>query len=99
MNIRTNNKPRDLLSGWELTAKECQELDYIENIGEECARFFRYKGWIYDMHEFMATSGIQTESELRAAGWAGYQSDSYFSGVAIKYVNDYEQVIVGQYFC
>lgn len=30
--------------------------------------------------------------------WDGYQSDTFFSGVLVKFV-DLDQVIVGRYYC
>lgn len=93
MKIRTNNKPRDILHACQLTEKELAEFDYIEGESLDFASFFRYKGNVYDLDEFMrCPSGFQFE------GWTGYYSDSAFSGILIKYCNNFEQVIVGQYF-
>jgi hypothetical protein len=30
-------------------------------------------------------------------GWDGYRSDSYFSGIVVRYVDDGERVIAGLY--
>ena len=93
MKIRTNNKPREIIQACQLTEKELAEFDYLEGESLDFASFFRYKGNVYDLGEFMlCPSGFQFES------WAGYHSDSAFSGILIKYCNDFEQVIVGQYF-
>lgn len=91
--IRTNNVPRNLLDWSELTNKEQAEFDYIEEPEYANQRFFRYRGWAYDAHEFMSANG---NNEL--LGWDGYSSDSYFSGVLIKFVCDCEQVVVGSYY-
>jgi hypothetical protein len=87
--IITNNVPRDVLYSHELPAKELAEFDYLDNPEE--ASFFRYKGEVYDLGEFMRGGG-----ELSA--WDGYQSDSYFSGILVKYAQDNERVIVGRYY-
>lgn len=91
--IRTNNVPRNLLDWSELTNKEQAEFDYIDEPEYATQRFFRYRGWAYDVQEFMSTHDMGT-----LKGWDGYSSDSYFSGVLIKLVCDCEQVIVGSYY-
>lgn len=97
MQITTNNVPRDLLSGYELTEKERKEFDYIKDdewYEETYQRFFRYKGNVYDTQdcEHHAHSDI-------FQGWDGYYSQTFFSGVVFRYApdTDYEQVIVGRY--
>lgn len=93
MKIRTNNKPRDILHAWQLTEKELAEFDYLEGKRLDFASFFRYKGDVYDLGEFMCCP-----DNFQFKNWAGYCSDSFFSGILIKYCNNFEQVIVGQYF-
>jgi hypothetical protein len=92
MKIITNNIPRQLIYGYELTEEEKKDFDYL---GEDIDGhdFFRYKGNVYDPDEFMR---IENNSELK--NWDGYSSDTYFSGVLIKYTQDNESVIVGRYF-
>ena len=89
--INTNNIPRDVVSGAELDDKEKAEFDYytIDELHE--ASFFRYKGNVYDMDDFL----LAPES---LEPWHGYFSTSYFSGIVIKYANGRENVIVGRYF-
>jgi hypothetical protein len=102
--IRTNNVPRSVIYGYELTEKERAEFDYLEDIDN--AQFFRFKGSAYDIGEFsriIATGSKRChpmESDNPAfAGWAGYLSDSFFSGVLIKWVgSEFESLVVGQYF-
>ena len=94
--IKTNNHKIPLLSGYELNDKERTELYYIDDFNECTYQFFRYKDYIYDVLEFMTTSSMPADNLLRA--WDGYRSDSFFSGIVIKYVNDYEFVKVGTYF-
>lgn len=88
MKIITNNQPRLLLYGYELTDKERQDFDYLEDIDSHS--FLKYKGAIYDVSEFM----IVDNDYLK--GWDGYSSDSYFSGILIKYI-DSDHVIVARY--
>ena len=91
MEIRTNNVPRWIIYGHELSNKEKQDFDYLDDI--DSAEFFRFKGSVYAVSDFMHTGN---NPDLK--GWHGYASDSYFSGVLIKLVNNNEAVIVGQYF-
>ena len=109
MTIKTNNVPRELLSGWELTQEERLELDYIadeddnESWGNEVNRFFRYNGDIYDTNEFVRIvprsqcvgfeHGVEPDSPLLK--WDGIQTDSFFSGIVIRYCEGYESVVVG----
>ena len=87
--IITNNKPRQLIYGYELTDKQKQDFDYIEDIDSH--DFVKYKNNIYDLSEFMR---IENNSSLK--DWHGYSSDSYFSGTLIKYI-DSDTVIMGWY--
>ena len=96
--IITNNHPRETIDAYELTADERAEFDYldwpaIEN-GESSPEFVRFRGELYDLGEFMTTHGMPEFSPLRA--WDGYMSESFFSGLVVKYVDD-EAVIVGRY--
>ena len=114
--IRTNMARKPLLSGYELTEKERKELDYIaphdseEQWSNESYRFFRYRGNIYDTHEFsrIIPPGSTRRHPMEydgqeLQGWDGYLSDSYFSGIVVKYPidefghTDCETIIVGLY--
>ena len=103
MNIKTNNVPRPILYGYELTEKEKAEFDYLDDVDN--AQFFRFKGLLYDIGEFsrIISQGSNrchpTESDNPDfAGWNGYLSDSFFSGVLIKWADpDCETLIVGAY--
>ena len=88
--IMTNNKPRQLIYGYELTDKQKQDFDYIEDIDSH--DFVKYKNNIYDLSEFMR---VENNSSLK--GWEGYSSDSYFSGTLVKYI-DSDTVIMGWYY-
>lgn len=96
MQIITNSQPRDVVYAWQLTDKERKEFDYVDDIDNAdcCATFFRYKGQVYDLGEFMNC----TQSVNGFSDWHGIQSDTFFSGVLVKYTSDFESVIVGRYF-
>ena len=89
--IITNNLPRHTMDRYELTEKESAEFDYLPD-GE--GTFFRYRGHVYDLGEFMRTDNHDSPF----AAWHGYSSDSYFSGILIKLPeDDCDSVIVGRY--
>ena len=97
MKIKTNNQPRDVLTWYDLTPAEQKEFDYLEE-GE--GSFFRYKNQMYDLGEFMRIDANITPHPQRDGWekWHGYASDSYFSGVLVRYTSDCEQVVVGMYY-
>ena len=93
--IVTNNKPRFIIYGFELTQKEKKGFDYYEDDEElDNQTFFRYKGNVYCMEDFMR---IDKNSPFDYKKWNGYSSDSFFSGILVKIVDD-ESVIVGRYY-
>lgn len=93
--ITTNNVPRDLVDAWELPPKERAEFDYLPwdsiDAGSDSATFLRYRGRLYDLGEFMRSDAFPS--------WDGYASDSYFSGIVVRLVDDGERCIVGRYCC
>lgn len=104
--IRTNNVPRDLIDAWELSPKERAEFDYIDwqaiEDGRDSATFFRYKGVLYDLGEFQRVHErggpvCVPFSYSPFASWDGYMSDSFFSGLVIRLVDNGERCIVGRY--
>jgi len=101
LKITTNNVPRPIINAWELTPSERKEFDYYDwdkiDGGSQSATFIRYKGELYDLGDFSATDYMGMFSR-----WHGIMSDSFFSGLVIRYPysNDYEfgdYVIVGRY--
>lgn len=98
--IVTNNVPRDVLDAWELTAAERQEFDYLNwqaiEDGSDSASFFRYKGGLYDLGEFTAWDNPASPTREK---WDGFRSDSFFSGLVVRYCEDFERVVVGRCYC
>ena len=85
--IVTNNRPRNLVYGYELSEKERADFDYIEEEDFDSHDFFRYRGRIFDLSEAERTS---------VNGWDGQYVDSFYSAILIKLVDD-DQVICGLY--
>lgn len=111
MKIITNNKPRHLIYGYELTEEEYRDFDYLGEYGSDemqMEQFIRYKGELYYLGDFVR---IEKPGESRNSftvidfngnlkGWDGILTDSYFSGIVIKWADsDFESVIVGHKTC
>jgi len=99
LTIITNHVPRDVVEAWELTPAERAEFDYMDwsaiEAGADSASFVRYRGELYDLAEF---ERWDNPSSLTRQGWDGFRSDSFFSGVLVRYCDDFERVIVGRYY-
>lgn len=99
MKVITNLVPRDLIDGFQLTAKEREQFDYLDwdkiESGNDSASFFRYKGELYDLGTFMRGEDIDDDSvpEVKRH-WDGFFADSFFSGLAVRFTDDYEGVVV-----
>ena len=93
LKITTNNQPRDLLTLWDFSDKERirirSDFDWLDDI-ESDSGFFRYKGFIYHLSEFL-------HAACTPLGWDGYQADSWFSGTLIRLSDDGETVTVGRW--
>jgi hypothetical protein len=99
LTIITNNVPRNLTDDYELSPEERKEFDYLNwdkiEAGEDSATFFRYKGQLYDLGEFETTRLMPEFSPIRK--WHGYHSDSFFSGIVVRYANE-DQIVVGRFY-
>lgn len=96
MDIKTNHKPRPIIYGFELTDKEREDFDYYDDPEElDSASFFKYRGQVYDLAEFMR---IDENSPLAALGYDGQKGDSFFSGTLVKLSDCGEAVTVATYY-
>ena len=97
LHFTTNNHRRDVVEAWELPASAREEFDYLDwdalERGEDSRSFVRYAGQWIDLGDVM-----RAEGEIRAAGWDGFNSDSFFSGLAFRYVEECERVIVARVY-
>jgi hypothetical protein len=91
LTIITNNVPREIIHGFDLSALELAEFDYYEEPLDMA--YFKYKGNIYDLGEFMV---LGQEGEL--ADWDGIHSEGYFSGILIKLSDCGDAVTCGRYY-
>tara|TARA_R100001086_G_C11747349_1_gene234283 strand:+ start:195 stop:479 length:285 start_codon:yes stop_codon:yes gene_type:complete len=90
MKITTNHHYRTILSFFDLTKKEQNEIkDNYDTIEE--SSFFRYRGLVYDLSEFMSNY----DNTPFCNEWDGYHNDSFFSAVLVKFSDNNEAVKVG----
>lgn len=99
--IKSNGHARELRALYELPESAREQFDYVGPCDESSdeawsQRFFKYRGAWYDVNEFERAHG-----EAFAA-WDGWQAESAFSAVLIRYALewdgstvDYGAVVVG----
>ena len=95
MEIITNGHERELVCFFELPESVRADFDYVD-AEEQCSpRFFRYRGCWYDVNEFMAVNADRhaPDSFASLAGWDGYQADTHFSAVLIRWGADCDSVV------
>ena len=98
LTIKTNNQPRQTVPGYVLFNNQAVrfQFDFLTDEEFRDESFVRYHGWWYAMGDFMRGDWSQ-DSEL--CKWDGYHSDSYFSGVLIKWADESgDEVIMGRYY-
>ena len=82
-----------LLTYWDLTQQERKDVADWEGAEEE--DYVRYKGWVYNLSEFMwCPPGV-------LEGWDGYQNDTFFSGILVKWAKEdsyCDGVIMGWFY-
>lgn len=86
--VITNNHAYELHAYYTLPTKVREQFDYLaDNEDEQYSdRFFNYRGYWYDANEF----SVNTDTTLP---YDGVQSESYWSGTAIKYIKgDYGDI-------
>jgi hypothetical protein len=81
MEIKTNNHWRLFLNGNQLPKHVRKQFDHLSDEEFNCGSFVKYKGYFYEMSDFLRLSvGNLTTTQ----NWDGYHADSYWSGVLIK---------------
>ena len=86
----------------ELSEDERKEFDYLDwnaiQEGSDSASFARINGEVYDLGEFQTTRTLPEFNRLRI--WDGYLSDSFFSGILIRFIGeDYDEIQFCKYYC
>ena len=100
--IICNQVPRDIVDAWELSAVERADFDYLDwekiEAGEDSASFFRYMGETYDLGDIPAVDH-RPDMDRFFQAWDGILSDTFFSGILVRYVDECERIIVGRFYC
>lgn len=96
MKIITDSKPRYLLELHELTDKEREDFQYVNEDDPGGYRFFRYRGKVYDTNEFMRIP-YYCEADHPLRKWQGYHAEGFYAGVVLRYADHGDQVVVGRY--
>jgi hypothetical protein len=75
----------DVIYWDDLTPQEQRDHDWAEARG--CS-FFRYRDWCYCLDDFM----VGTVPPSLPGHWDAFASDSFFSGVAVRIVDDGDRI-------
>lgn len=95
MKIKTNHQWRQFVYRYDVPASVL--ADQFSHLGEESSDgFFCYRGQWYHTSDFMCTDA--PNSPLALLGFDGYVSDTYFSGVLIKFANDGVRYQIATFF-
>ena len=91
LTIRTNHQWRPISYGFEVPEEVLQsEFDWADNPDE--LMFVKYKGIWHCISEFIRVPEGAFEGD-----WDGYQNDTFFSGVLVKFSDDQDHVKMGRY--
>lgn len=78
--VHTNRHARPLHSYLDLLESERADFEYIEGEDRYSLRLFNYRGAWFDYHEFEVAG-----HDVKALGFDGVQTDSYFSATVVSY--------------
>ena len=99
MNVITNNKPRSLITWAELPEGIGESgFDYVEDEDRHEPRFFNYRGTWYDIFEFEYIYDRPCYAPLLRGKWTAVRTDSFFSGIVLRWFDGFNSVIVGRYY-
>jgi len=107
MKIISNNQKRELVSFFELPEKVQSDFDYVGDDDRYNYRFVNYKNAWYDVYDTQRISvdnnhpigwAMVVQKDDPLSKWDSIVSESYFSGVLFRFVDDFDSVIVGRYF-
>lgn len=101
LTIKTDNRPRKLMSWHDLPTEFQSWFDYVQDDDRYSGRFVKFMGEWYDVNDSVVPGSPWAGSPDMFPGWGSYVSDSLFSGVLFRYAPDsgHEEIIVGRYYC
>lgn len=71
----------------------------FEYVGDDIdtPRFVKYRGEWYDINEFLCGAAIRSQDGFES--WDGFVADTFFSGILVKYMDNYDEgfVQMGRY--
>ena len=97
MKLITNNHWHSFLYSHELTEKEKQDFDWMNQDMFDSCSFLRYRGRVYSTEDFMRMD--YRDNNPFPDMWHGHFSDSYFSGVLIHISSCGECYKIATYIC
>lgn len=71
--------------------------DWMDDEKFETTIFYRHHARYYCLDDFMVSREWNNPAQNWMEGWDGYSSDSYFSGVLIKYRDSDEYAMLATY--
>jgi hypothetical protein len=99
--VITNHQPRPIVRWWDLTEQEQSAIDYLTPSQCEDREWVRYRGEVYDIND---TEGPAPDA-LKARGWGNYWTDSFYSGMVVRYfdadgqlIDDGDSVVIGRFY-
>jgi hypothetical protein len=96
--IRSDCKFHHIAYGFELSEKDRKEFDYLDFESEDGdglnRDFVKHRGEWIDLGDV-----LRAPEHLQDIGWDGFNSDSFFSGVLIKYSKEMDSVKIGLLTC
>lgn len=92
--VRSDQRWKDFTYGADVPeAIRKNEFDWLDD-AEGSDHFFQHHGTWYHLSQFMR---VETGGDLAKAGWEGYHSDSFSTGVVVKVSDDGDKYKVGTY--
>jgi len=96
MKIVTNNRERYFVCGHEVPARVmAEQFGHLDDVSKCVDGFFKYCNHWYHISDFIR---IENHGDAGFSTWDGYASDSFFSGIVIKFFDDCESYKVGTYY-
>lgn len=95
--VKTNHRTRSLFYAHEYRGDAAalrKEFDWMDDREYECAMFFKYRGEVYALAEFIRCDDVATNG-----GWQGYLNEHAWSSLVVKIRESHTSVIVGRMIC